>query len=55
MVLNSSSLHEYEETLFMQNDPDKLVAIRKTELQGELYDQVRLSGQLVTLPRPFLY
>ena len=53
--LFNRSLHEYEETLFMQNDPDKLVALRKTELQGELYDQVRIGGQMITLPRPFLF
>jgi hypothetical protein len=54
-TLSNQSLLEYEETLFHQNDPDKLVAIRKTELQGELYDQIRLNQQVVTLPRPFLF
>lgn len=54
-LLANRNLHEYEETLFLQNDPDRLVAIRKTELQGELYDQIRLSQQVVSLPRPFLF
>ena len=53
-ALANRSLHEYEETLFMPPDANRLVAIRKTELQGELYDQVNLNSQLVTLPRPFL-
>ena len=54
-TLANRSLNEYEETLFLPSDPDRLVAIRKTELQGELYDQVRLGQQIVTLPRPFLF
>jgi hypothetical protein len=31
------------------------VAIRKTELHGELYDEVRLGQQIISLPRPFLF
>ena len=49
------SLNEYEETLFLHGDPDELVAIRKTELQGELYDQVKLGQHILSLPRPFLF
>jgi hypothetical protein len=49
------SLNEYEQTLFLQDDMDQLVSIRKTELQGELYDQVRLGEQVINLPKPFLF
>ena len=48
-------LNDYEETLFLRDDPDDLVAIRKTELQGAMYDQVRFGSQVVLLPKPFLF
>lgn len=48
-------LNSNEETLFLQDDPDKPVALRKTELQGELYDEVRLGEHIMILPRPFLF
>lgn len=49
-------LNEYEELLFLQHDPESLIAIRKTEVQGiALYDQIRLGQQLVSLPRPFMF
>ena len=48
-------MNEYEETLFLQDDVNRLVSIRKTELQGELYDQVRLGQQVISLPRPFVF
>lgn len=54
-ALSNLSIHRYEETLFVSADADRLVSIRKTELQGELYDQIRLGQQIVSLPRPFLF
>ncbi len=54
-TLTNHVLNEYEETLFLQNDPDKIVAIRKTETEGDLYDQVHLGQQILNLPRPFLF
>jgi len=51
----NQALNEYEATLFLPEDADKLVAIRKTELEGELYDQINLGGQVMSLPRPFLF
>lgn len=54
-ALSNLSIQRYEETLFVSGDADRLVAIRKTELQGELYDQIRLGQQIVSLPRPFLF
>jgi hypothetical protein len=53
------SLNEYEEFLFLNPRPDELVPlaslIRKTELQGDLYDSVNYGNQAVQYPRPFLF
>jgi hypothetical protein len=54
-TISNQVLTEYEGTLFLAEDPQKLVAIRKTELEGELYDQINLGGQVMSLPRPFLF
>lgn len=52
---SNQTLNEYEETLFLRDDPDHLVSLRKTELQGSMYDQISLGGQAVLLPKPFLF
>ena len=54
-TLSNLALNGYEQTLFLADDPDRPVAIRKTELQGELYDQIRLGQQVISLPRPFVF
>lgn len=54
-TVSNQALNEYEATLFLPEDSNAHVAIRKTEEQGELYDQIHLGGQDVTLPRPFLF
>jgi hypothetical protein len=52
-------LNECEESLFLHSDESALVPlgslIRKTELQGELYDTVAYGQQTVSYPRPFLF
>ena len=52
-------LNECEESLFLHPDEAALVPlgnlIRKTELQGELYDTVAYGQQTVSYPRPFLF
>jgi len=48
-------LHEYEEVQFMNPNPDELVALAKTEMQGDLYETVLFDGQAITYPRPFLF
>jgi hypothetical protein len=53
--VSNSRLHEYEELQFLNPNPDALVAIRKTEEQGDLYDTVNMGSHSVTLPRPFLF
>jgi hypothetical protein len=52
-------LNECEESLFLHSDESAVVPlgslIRKTELQGELYDTVAYGQQTVSYPRPFLF
>jgi hypothetical protein len=52
-------LNECEESLFLHPDESGIVPlgslIRKTELQGELYDTVAYGQQPVSYPRPFLF
>jgi hypothetical protein len=52
-------LNEYEESLFLNPRAHELFPladlIRKTELQGDLYDAVSFGSQTVTYPRPFLF
>lgn len=54
-TLSNHILAGYEQTLFFADDTNLPVAIQKTELHGELYDQVRLGQQIISLPRPFLF
>jgi len=54
-TLSNIFLNENEEKLFLQNDPNKLVAIEKTEEQGKLYEQIRLGEQNLNLPKPLLF
>ena len=53
------SLTEYEESVFANADGDDLIPlaslIRKTEVQGDLYDSVSYGTQTVSYPRPFLF
>ncbi len=49
-------LHEYEETLFLNSRRGALVALPKTELDGDLYEQVEIErGRIMLLPRPFVF
>ena len=54
-AVNNQILNDFEETVFLHPDADELVALRKTELQGELYNQVLMDNMLINLPRPFLF
>ncbi|MBL8819032.1 MAG: hypothetical protein JNL58_23590 [Planctomyces sp.] len=52
----NQKLHQYEETLFLSAGHDKLVALPKTELDGDLYEQIEIEpGRVVQLPRPFIF
>ena len=56
---SNRALNECEEGLFLNPNESEVVPlaglIRKTELQGELYDTVAFGQQTVTYPRPFLF
>jgi hypothetical protein len=51
----NARLHEYEEQQFLNPNPDSLVAIAKTQVQGDLYDSVSMGTHTVQYPRPFLF
>ncbi len=52
----NSVLNEYESILFMNNHPDQLVSLPKTELQGSGYtNQIMMNGFPVDLPKPFIF
>ena len=54
--IGNEKLHEYEETLFVNARDDRLVALPKTELDGDLYEQVEIEhGRTMLLPRPFVF
>jgi hypothetical protein len=52
-------LNECEESLFFNEESDRLMPlgnlIRKTELEGELYETIALGNQTIAYPRPFLF
>jgi hypothetical protein len=48
-------LNRYEETLFLPADPDRPIFLEKTGTHGDLYKSVRISGQEIQLPKPFLF
>lgn len=48
-------LSEYEETLFLSSQEDRLVALRKTEKEGDLYNSVQFGERTVWYPRPFVF
>lgn len=48
-------LNAYEEQQFLAPKQDEVVKLRKTEEQGDAYDEVRYGAQVVSYPRPFLF
>ena len=48
-------LSDYEEALFLNSQDDKLVALRKTEKEGDLYESVRFGERTMWYPRPFVF
>lgn len=56
---SNRTLNSWEESLFLNPEEHRAVPlgnlIRKTELQGELYDTVAYGQQTVSYPRPFLF
>ncbi len=54
-AVTNQIINDFEERLFLNAEPDELVALRKTELQGELYNQVVLDAMITNLPKPFMF
>jgi len=54
-AVNNQIVNDFEETVFLNSSSDELVALQKTELQGELYNQVLLDSMLINLPKPFMF
>jgi hypothetical protein len=48
-------LQEYVSLQFMNPNQEAMVAIEKTEVQGDLYDLVLFGDQAVSYPRPFVF
>lgn len=53
--LFNRSLKADEQTLFLAGDADRPVAIEKTKLTGELYDEIQKGEQIIRLPRPLVF
>lgn len=51
----NARLHQYEEQQFLNPNTDELVAIEKTQVEGDLYDLVDMGGHSVSLPKPFMF
>ncbi len=47
--------HEFEQTLFFDPESTRPVALQKTEMQGDAYDQLMRDGMPVLLPRPSIF
>jgi len=48
-------LNDYEELQFFNSDQDAIVKLRKTDEEGDLYDEVRMGDGVIRYPRPFLF
>jgi hypothetical protein len=51
----NQKLNHYEEILFLNRDISRPVNIPKTQLHGDLYNEVMTDGVKVQLPRPFIF
>jgi hypothetical protein len=48
-------LNRYEEMMFLPDHPDTPTALEKTRTQGDLYRSVKLDGQEIQMPKPFVF
>ncbi|MDR2169738.1 MAG: hypothetical protein LBP59_06320 [Planctomycetaceae bacterium] len=48
-------IRDYESTQFMNTGENKIVAIEKTEAQGDIYNRTKINGQETTLAQPFTF
>jgi hypothetical protein len=54
-TVTNQQLNDYEATLFLPEDADRLTGIAKTDTTGAGYDQTMIGGHAVILPKPFLF
>ncbi|MFW6414220.1 MAG: FHA domain-containing protein [Verrucomicrobiota bacterium] len=54
-AVSNQIINEYEEKLFLNSDPDTPVSLEKTELYGEMYNQLLLDDMETHLPKPFMF
>jgi len=54
-AVNNQMINDYEETVFLNPDQATPIALKKTELQGDLYNQIQLNDMLINLPCPFMF
>ena len=52
---NNMTINNYIQSLFFNADQEKLIALPKTEIQGNLYHQINWQGSLINLPMPFVF
>jgi hypothetical protein len=53
---SNQALTRNEQKLFLPNDPNGLVTLDKTQLEGDQYSTVKIEpGQTTTLPEPYLF
>lgn len=48
-------IRDYESMQFMGNNENRIVAIEKTEVQGDIYNTTRIGGQETMLAQPFTF
>ncbi|MCH8830237.1 MAG: hypothetical protein IID45_11735 [Planctomycetes bacterium] len=53
--VSNQLLNSYEETLFLNPEPENLVALPKTEKEGDLYEGVRIRNRTIWCPKPFIF
>ena len=54
-TLANEMLNEYLRLLFHSDEDDQLVALPKTEQEGDLYQSVSIDGRHVWYPKPFVF
>ncbi len=53
--ISNQVLNDYEEKLFLNPNPDELVALPKTEKEGDLYQGVSINERTVWFAKPFVF
>ena len=54
-AVSNQIINECEEKLFFSSDPEEIVSLEKTELHGEMYNQLLIDDMLTHFPKPFMF